>query len=93
MGGTAAALNGARVTQAQAPPKSPLDATDARRRGLAAALRELNAQAALGVTVEDFDRAEAYVTGALVAAETKLRSLSLPEGLELPVAFRAGRRS
>jgi hypothetical protein len=70
-----------------------LDEADARRRDLAAALRELDTRAGLGVTAEDFDRAEAYVTGALVAAETKLRSLTLPEDLDLPLVFRARRRS
>lgn len=93
MGGTAAALHGSRVAEAQAPPKAPLEETDARRRGLGAALRELNTKAGLGVTAEDLDRAEAYATGALVEAETKLRSLPLPEGLDLPVVFRARRRS
>ncbi len=93
IGGTAAALHGSRVAEAQAPPKTPLDEGDAKRRDLAAALRELNARAGLGVTPEDLDRAEAYATGALVAAQTKLRSLSLPEGLDLPVVFRARRRS
>lgn len=93
MGGTTAALHVPLKAEAQAPPKTPLDGADARRRDLAAALRELNARAGLGVTAEDFDRAEAYVTGALVAAETKLRSLALPEELDLPLAFRARRRS
>jgi hypothetical protein len=92
IGGTAAALHGPQLAQAQAPPKAALDAADAQRRDLAAALRELNARAGLGVTADDLERAEAYVTGALVATETKLRSLTLPEGLDLPVAFQARRR-
>jgi hypothetical protein len=92
VGGATAALQGARAAEAQAPPKVPLDETDARRRGLAAALRELNAKAGLGVTAEDLHRAEAYVTGAFLEVETKLRSLPLPEGLDLPLAFRARRR-
>jgi len=92
MGGTTSALHRSRAAEAQAPPRAPLDETDARRRGLAAALRELNAKAGLGVTAEDLDRAEAYATGALLEAETKLRSLPLPEGLDLPLVFRARRR-
>jgi hypothetical protein len=91
MGGSTSALHGARAAEAQAPPKAPLDATDARRRELASALRELNAKAGLGVTAADLDRAEAYVTGALLEAENKLRSLPLPEGLDLPLVFRARR--
>jgi hypothetical protein len=87
-----AALMRSRVAIAQAPPKDGLPEGDARRRELAAALRELNAKAGLGVTAEDLDRAEAYATGALFAAETKLRALHLPEGLDLPVVFRARRR-
>jgi hypothetical protein len=90
LGATAAVTRGAREAVAQAPPKGTLP-EDARRRELAAALRDLNAKAGLGVTAEDLDRAEAYATGALVEAE-KLRSLTLAEGLELPITFRAHRR-
>jgi hypothetical protein len=90
--GATAAAGGAREGSAQAPPKTPFPQTDTRRRELAGALRELNVKAGLGVTAEDLDRAEAYATGALLEAETKLRSLSLPEGLDLPVVFRARRR-
>jgi hypothetical protein len=89
---TATALRGWREAAAQAPPKAPLPETDPRRRELAAALRELNAKAGLRVTAEDLDRAEAYATGALLEAETKLRSLTLPEGLDLPLVFHARRR-
>jgi hypothetical protein len=92
LGASAAVLRGAREVVAQAPPKAALP-EDARRRELAVALRELNAKAGLGVAAEDLDRAEAYATGALVEAETKLRGLTLPEGLELPVTFHAQRRS
>lgn len=92
VGGAAAALRVGGAVEAQAPPKTPLGETDSKRRALAAALRELNAKAGLGVTVEDLDRAEAYVTGALLAAQAKLRSLPLPETLDLPVVFRARRR-
>ena len=90
--GATTAAGGAREAAPQAPPKAPVPESDTRLRELAAALRELNATAGLGVTAEDLDRAEAYATGALREAETKLRSLSLPEGLDLPVVFRARRR-
>jgi hypothetical protein len=90
--GAAAAVPRAREAMAQAPPKASLSEADGRRRELAAALRDLNARASLGVTPEDLDRAEAYATGALLEAETKLRSLTLDEGLDLPVVFRARRR-
>jgi hypothetical protein len=50
-----------------------------RRRRLGAALRELNETAGLGVTKEDFERAEAYATGALLESEAKLRRLVLDE--------------
>lgn len=93
LGATAAAARASQEVVAQAPPKAPLPETDVRRRELAAALRELNAKAGLGIAAEDVDRAEAYATGALLEAETKLRSLTLPEDLDLPVVFRARRRS
>jgi len=50
-----AALMRSRVAIAQAPPKDGLPEGDARRRELAAALRELNAKAGLGVTAEDLE--------------------------------------
>jgi hypothetical protein len=46
----------------------------------------------LGVTGEDLDRAELYATGALLEAEARLRPLVLPDGLDLPVVFKARRR-
>ena len=91
VGGTAAL--GARGTaEAQAPARvSPADPGDRRRR-LAAALRELNAAAGLGVTPDELERAEAYATSAILEAEAKLRPLVLDESLDLPVTFSARRR-
>ena len=92
LGTTAAAHTAAREAQAQPVPRTPPDAADAARRELGAALRELNATAGLGVTAEDLDRAEAYATGALRETQTRLRSLTLREDLDLPLVFRARRR-
>jgi hypothetical protein len=94
VGSVAAALSaGPREAAAQAFPKVTVADTEEGRRRLAQALRELNQAAGLGVTAEDFDRAEAYVTGALVEAEARLRPLVLPASLDLPVVFKARRRS
>ena len=87
-----AALGARTTADAQAPPKVSLADADARRRRLSAALRELNEAAGLGVTPDELERAEAYATGAILEAETKLRPLVLDEGLGLPVSFRARRR-
>ena len=86
----AAAEGGA---EAQAPPRASMDVAGDRRRRLGAALRELNEAAGLGVTADELERAEAYATGAILEAEAKLRPLALDEALDLPVAFRARRRS
>jgi hypothetical protein len=69
-----------------------MDDAGERRRRLGKALRDLNRKAGLGVADEDLERAEAYATGALLEAETRLRPLALGEGLDLPVAFSARRR-
>lgn len=93
VGGVAALLGGRGEALAQAFPKVSIQETEERRRRLAKALRELNDAAGLGVTADDFERAEAYVTGAILEAEAKLRPLVLPEGLDLPVVFKARRRA
>ena len=90
--GTAAALASSKLVEAQAPARERAGDRDDARRRLGAALRELNQAAGLGVTAEDLDRTEAYTTGALLEAATRLRRLVLPEGLDLPVVFRARRR-
>jgi hypothetical protein len=92
LAGGAAALGARGVAEAQAPPRASLAEGDDRRRRLAAALRELNEAAGLGVTTDELERAEAYATGAILEAEAKLRPLVLDEGLDLPVTFRARRR-
>ncbi len=95
MGGMAvatAALAAPETAESQAPPRVSLGAGDDRRLRLAAALRELNQAAGLGVTPEELERAEAYVTGAILETEAKLRLLVLDDDLDLPVAFRARRR-
>jgi len=92
LGATAAFASSPAKAPAQAPARErPGDRDDARKR-LATALRELNQAAKLEVTAEDLDRTEGYVTGALLEAATRLRPLVLPEGLDLPVVFRARRR-
>lgn len=91
VGGTTA-LGARGMAEAQAPPRvSPADGSGRRRR-LAAALRELNEAAGLGVTPDELERAEAYATGAILEVEAKLRPIALAEGLDLPVAFSARRR-
>ncbi len=92
LGATAALVSTAGRVQAQAPARERTGDRDVERKRLADALRELNQAAGLGVTAEDFDRAETYATGALLEAAAKLRPLVLPEGLDLPVVFRARRR-
>jgi hypothetical protein len=93
VGGAAAILGQGSDAEAQAFPKVTVAETEERRRRLAGALRELNEAAGLGVAADDVERAEAYVTGAILEAEAKLRPLVLPEGLDLPVVFKARRRS
>ncbi len=95
MGGLAVATAAlaAHETETQAPPRVSLGAGDDRRLRLAAALRELNAAAGLGITPDELERAEAYATGAILEAETKLRPLVLDDGHDLTVAFRARRRA
>lgn len=93
LGAATVAVGAAREAGAQAAPRAGLADAPSNQKRLAAALRELNAAAALGVTPEDLDRAEAYATGALLEAAAKLRPLRLPDSLDLPVVFRArGRR-
>lgn len=91
--GVAAALGGVSGALAQAPPRMSMDEAGERQKSLSAALRALNEQGGLGVSAEDFDRAEAYATGAILEAETRLRPLVLPEGLDLPVVFKARRQA
>jgi len=93
LAGATAALGAGGTVRAQAPPRMSMDEAGDRRRRLAAALRELNQAAGLGVTPDELDRAEAYATGALIEAESKLRPVALDEGLDLPVTFGARRRS
>jgi hypothetical protein len=92
VGATAALAASPRGLEAQAPARGRDDRDDAGQR-LGKTLRELNQAARLGITPEDLDRTEAYTTGALLEAARKLRPLVLPEGLDLPVVFRARRRS
>lgn len=92
LAGVSAALGARGTAEAQAPPRvSPTDAGHRRRR-LAAALRELNEAAGLGVTPDELERAEAYATGAILEVEAKLRPVVLDERLDLPVTFSARRR-
>ena len=91
VGGTAA-LAARGIAEAQAPPRVSVADQGDRRRRLAAALRELNEAAGLGVTPDELERAEAYATGAILEAEAKLRPIVLDEGLDLPVTFSARRR-
>ncbi len=93
LAGATAALGVHGSVEAQAPPRVSLRDGDDRRRRLAAALRELNEAAGLGVTPDELERAEAYATGAILEAEAKLRPVVLDEDLDLPVAFGARRRS
>ena len=92
VGGTAA-LGARGIAEAQAPPRVSLADGGDRRGRLAAALRELNEAAGLGVTPDELERAEAYATGAILEAEAKLRPIVLDEGLDLPVTFSARRRA
>lgn len=92
LAGAAAALGAHGTAEAQAPPRVSLADADDRRRRLAAALRELNEVAGLGVTPEELERTEAYATGAILEAEAKLRPVVLDEALDLPVAFGARKR-
>jgi hypothetical protein len=62
-----------------------------RRRRLAAALRQLNEAAGLGIAPDELERAEAYASGAILEAEAKLRPRRLDGALDLPVVFRARR--
>jgi hypothetical protein len=77
---------GSATTEAQAPAKVAVP--DANR-GLSATLRALNESAGLGITPDEIDRAEAYVTGAILETRAKLRPLVLDERLDLPVVFQA----
>jgi hypothetical protein len=90
--GVAAVLGRGGEAEAQAPAKLSLEDAGERRQRLAAALRELNQAGGLGVSGEDLERAEAYASGAILEAEARLRPLVLPEGLDLPVVFKARRR-
>jgi hypothetical protein len=92
LGAAATGLGSSKTAEPQAPARVSMDHVGERRRRLGAALRELNEAAGLGVTDEDFERTEAYATGALLEAEAKLRPLVLDERLDLPVVFTARRR-
>ncbi len=93
VGSAALALRAGSKAEAQAPPRASPKGAEGRRQRVAAALREMNQAAGLGVAAEDLEAAEAYAVGALLEAEAKLRTLSLDPGLDLPVVFRARRRS
>src|SRR5262245_49719460 len=88
--GTLAALPlgaaGAKRAEAQAPAKTAV-AED--HRELGRTLRAMNDAAGLGVTADEIDRAEAYVTGSILEARAKLRPLVLDESPDRPVAFPA----
>jgi len=92
LGASAAMASSPGEASAQAPSREKVAEGDEARKRLSAALRELNQEAALGVATEDFDRAEAYMTGALREAARLLRPLPLAEGTEPAVVFRARRR-
>ncbi len=92
-GVAALALGAKHGASAQAPPRVSLADAEERRRRLAAALKELNASAGLGVAPDDLEGAEAYAVGALLEAEARLRPLVLDPRLDLPVAFSARPRS
>jgi len=62
-----------------------------RKRRLAAALRELNDAAGIGITPDEMDRARDYATGALLEAEARLRTVALDDSLDLPIHFSARR--
>jgi hypothetical protein len=91
--GAAAALSEATAAKAQAPAKVTLDGAEERQKRLAAALGALNEHGALGVSAEDFARAEAYATAALLEAAARLRPLVLADRLDLPVTFSARRKA
>jgi len=91
LAGATAGLGAAAVIEAQAPPRAGMSQLGERRRRLAAALRELNQAAGLGVPPDDLEAAEAYATGAILDAEAKLRPRVLGAGLDLPVVFGARR--
>jgi hypothetical protein len=86
LAGAAAGAAGSATVEAQAPAKVAVPAAN---RELGATLRALNESAGLGVTPEEIDRAEAYVTGAILETRAKLRPLVLDERLDLPVVFQA----
>jgi hypothetical protein len=58
---------------------------------LEGALRDLNQAAGLGIAEDDFDRARSYAAGAYREAARSLRTIEVPEGFDLPVAFSAKR--
>ena len=88
LAGAAAGVAGSATTEAQAPANVPVPEAS---RSLGATLRALNESAGLGVTPDEIDRAEAYVTGAILETRAKLRPLVLDERLDLPVVFQARR--
>jgi hypothetical protein len=93
VGSTALALRAGGRAEAQAPPRGAPSDAEGRHRRVAAAIRELNQSAGLGVAQEDLEGAEAYAVGALLEAEAKLRPLRLDPSLDVAVVFRAGKRS
>ena len=86
LAGAAAGAAGVATAEAQAPANVTMPEAN---RGLGATLRALNEGAGLGVTPDEIDRAEAYVTGAILETRAKLRPLVLDERLDLPVVFQA----
>jgi len=91
LAGATGGLGAAGALEAQAPSREGMSQVGDRRRRLAAALRELNQAAGLGVAPDDLEGAEAYATGAILEAEAKLRPRVLAAGLDLPVVFGARR--
>ena len=93
LAGAAAVTSAPLRIEAQAFPKTDIERAAEPRRKLAAALRELNDAAGLGVTPDEIDRAEAYATGAILEAHAKLRPLVLSDDLDLSTVFRAPRKA
>jgi hypothetical protein len=58
---------------------------------LEGALRDLNQAAELGIAEDDFERARSYAAAAYREAARSLRTIEVPQGFDLPVAFSAKR--
>lgn len=89
--GGAVAARATTTAEAQAPPKVAMNETEEPRRRLAAEMKALNDAAGLGVTADEIERAQAYATGALLAARDRLRTIELDPSLDLAVSFSAKR--